>query len=607
MRNFLRILRYIIPYWGFASLNVIFNLLAATFSLISFTMITPFLGLLFGIAEPVTDAPALSLNYKDIIANFYFLLTNIKNTYGPVTTLMFVSIVFVIFSFLANSCRFLGQFFMANLRNGVVKDLRNDLYFKILILPLSFFFRKKKGDIISRMTADVFEIEWSIMNSLLMIFREPFTIAIFMTTLLLISVKLTLTALIILPPSIILIGIIGKSLKRTSDAGQKKMGEIISVIEESITGLRVIKAFNAINMAMKKFRVINNQYTSLMIRIYRRRDLAAPLSEFLGALILVVIIWIGGSMVLNESTTITADVLILFVVVFARLVPSAQAFVTASYTIQKGIASAERIFQILDAEEVITEKPNAIVKKTFDNHIEYHDVDFTYKHAPVLNQINLTIEKGKTIAIVGPSGAGKSTMVDLIPRFYDCTGGQILIDEIPIKDYIIRDVRAMMGIVTQDTILFNDSVLNNISFGLDNTSEEKVIEAAKVANAHNFIMEMKDGYLTHIGDRGVKLSGGQRQRISIARAVLRNPSILILDEATSSLDTESERLVQEALEKLMENRTSIVIAHRLSTIKKADEIIVLNKGVIVEKGTHKELSEKNGLYKKLLDMQSFDN
>jgi subfamily B ATP-binding cassette protein MsbA len=524
---------------------------------------------------------------------------------GEKQMLVYIALAVVILFFLRNLFRYLAMFFLAVVRNGVVKDLRNNLYDKILILPLGYYSEQRKGDIISRMTADVQEIEWSIMTSLEMIFRDPIQIISFIVTLFLINPQLTLFVLVILPISGFLIGRIGKSLKKSSQKGQKKMGIILSIIEETLSGLRIIKAFNAISFAGKKFRSTNQEYTRLMIRLYRKRDLASPLSEFLGAVVLSLVLWFGGQLVFTPGNLLDAAVFIVYLTIFSQVIPPAKSITQAFYNIQKGAASVERIHQVLDEPEVIEEKPDALAKKDFRKDIEYCNVSFRYEKEEVLKKINLAIEKGKTIAVVGPSGAGKSTLVDLLPRFYDCTGGEIRIDGIPIRDMIIEDLRGLMGIVSQETILFNDTVFKNIAFGMETVTEEQVIAAAKVANAHEFIEKMPLGYYTNIGDRGTKLSGGQRQRLSIARAVLKNPPILILDEATSALDTESERLVQQALENLMKNRTSVVIAHRLSTIKFADEIVVLQHGVLVERGTHNDLLALNGIYRKLYDLQVF--
>ena len=505
------------------------------------------------------------------------------------------------------------MFFLAPVRNGVVNDIRNEMYHKVLILPLSYFSEQRKGDIIARMTSDVQEIQWTIMTSLEMLFREPITIITFLVTLFIINPQLTLFVLILLPVSGYIIGQIGKSLKRTSEKSQKKMGDLLSIIEETIGGLRVIKAFNAIDSLNEKFIEQNSIYTRLMTRLFRKKDLASPLSEYLGALVLVTVLWFGGKIVLSPDSQFDAATFIVYLGIFSQLIPPAKALTTSVYNVQKGAASVERVEHILNAEEVIVEKQDAKPVHKFEREIEFRNVNFTYNQANtsngdtvVLRDIELKVQKGKTIALVGPSGAGKTTLINLLPRFYDVNSGEILLDGTPILDLVISDVRGLMGIVTQESILFNDTVFNNICLGKQDASLEEVKKAAKIANAHEFVMELDQGYETNIGDRGTKLSGGQQQRLSIARAILKNPPILLLDEATSSLDTESERLVQDALEKLMENRTSIVIAHRLSTIKNADEIIVLDKGKIVERGTHSELLKQKGVYKKLHTLQVFD-
>jgi ATP-binding cassette, subfamily B, bacterial MsbA len=606
MKEIKRIFHYVRSYWGYASLNITFNIFAVLFNLVSLAMVVPFLGLLFGTTDLVTVKPDFSLSVNSASGIFYYYISTIIISYGKVDALIFICILVVILFLLKNFFRYMAMFYLANVRNGAVKTIRNNIYSKILILPLSYYSERKKGDLIARMTTDVQEVEWSIMTSLEMLFRDPLTIVVYLIFMFIMSPPLTMFVLILLPLTAWLIGRIGKSLRKSSDKVQNKMGLILSVIEETISGLRIIKAFTAIGYSEKKFREINEDYTRMMIRVYRKRDLAAPLSEFLGAVVLVTIMWYGGNLVLGANATISPQAFVAYIVVFSQLIVPIKSFVTAMYNVQKGAASAERIQQVHDAEEVIEEIPDAVSVNDFKSNIVYKNVSFTYEREEVLSNINLTIGKGKTIALVGPSGGGKSTMVDLLPRFYDCTKGEISIDGIPIKNMVINDLRKLMGIVTQESILFNDSVFNNIAFGVENTSKEKVIEAAKIANAHEFIMELEKGYDTNIGDRGVKLSGGQRQRLSIARAVLKNPPILILDEATSSLDTESERLVQEALEKLMKNRTSVVIAHRLSTIQHADEIMVIQKGEIAERGTHAELISKNGIYNKLCEMQSFN-
>lgn len=606
MKNLFRVLKFVTPYWGKALLNILFNILSVLFSLASFALFIPILQILFKTTEIPEDVQNFSwTNFDSIKDKFYFEIGKMIGEYGEMKVLFYVAIIIVTLYFLRNLFRYLAMFYLAPIRNGVVKDIRNKLYLKVLILPLSYYSEQKKGDIIARMTSDVQEIEWSIMSSLEMMFRDPIAIISYLVALFVISPSLSVFVLLLLPVSGFFIGRIGRSLKRTSVKGQKQLGIILSIIEETISGLRIIKAFNAINLAEQNFHGTNNKYTRLMIRLYRKRDLASPLSEFLATSVLVVVLWFGGRLVLSPENPLDAAIFIAYLGIFSQIIPPAKSITTAIYNIQKGAASVERIQKIFDAEEVIEEIPDAISKTNFDKEIEYRDVSFSYEKEIVLDKINLKIKKGKTIALVGPSGGGKSTMVDLLPRFYDCISGEILIDGIPLKNFVISDVRGLMGIVTQESILFNDTIYGNITLGMQNVKEDDVIAAAKVANAHEFISKMENAYNTNIGDQGVKLSGGQKQRLSIARAVLKNPPILILDEATSSLDTESERLVQDALSKLMQNRTSIVIAHRLSTIKHADEIVVIKNGKIIEKGKHEQLLKNDGVYKNLHELQNF--
>ncbi|MBU2651484.1 MAG: ABC transporter ATP-binding protein/permease [Bacteroidetes bacterium] len=605
MKSYYRILAYIKPYWFFAVLNVLFNLLTIVFSLFSFAMLAPFLKLLFEKGNLVTDKPEFSFSSDALIDFLNYHMSQVIISQGPANALVLICIALLAAFFLRNLARFFSMYFLANVRIGAVKDIRSEIFSKMLILPLSFYNSRKKGDIIARVTTDVQEVEYSIMNYMEMIIRDPITIIAYFIFLLSMSPQLTLFVIIVLPVTGYVIGRIGRTLRKRSRTGQARFSAMLSTIEESISGLRIIKAFNAIGFLNNKFKDQNESYSSLSMGIYRRRDLSSPLSEFLSSVVIIFVLWFGGNLVLGEKSGISAEIFITYIAVFSQIIPPAKTFATGFYSIQKGIASAERIFEIMDAEEVIEEKPDAKTITEFRGNIEYRDVSFRYEEQFVLKDINLEVAKGRIIALVGQSGGGKSTLVDLLPRFYDVVKGSIMIDGVDLRDYRISDVRALMGIVTQESILFNDTVFNNIAFGLKDVSEEDIIEAARIANAHEFIVQMPEGYQTNIGDRGTKLSGGQKQRISIARAVLRNPPILIMDEATSSLDTESERLVQDALAKVMSNRTSIVIAHRLSTIKFADEIIVLQKGEIVERGNHQDLLNKNGIYKKLHDLQTF--
>ncbi len=606
MKKFYRILAYIKPYYGYAGLNVIFNLLTIVFSLFSFALLIPFLNLLFGIDDLVIEKPELAFNTKSLLDSLNYEISQVILSSGKVQALVYICIILIIAFFLRNFARFFAMYYMANVRIGAIKGIRNDIYKKLLILPLSFFTKHKKGDIIARVTTDVQEVEYSIMNYLEMIIRDPVTIIAYFAFMISMSPQLTVFVIIILPITGLIIGRIGKSLRKQSKIGMTKFAGLLSTIEESISGLRIIKAFNAIDYSDKKFRDANNDYSSLLTWIYRRRDLSSPLSEFLSSVVIVIVLWFGGKMVLSDNPTIHAADFITYIVVFSQIIPPAKTFAQGFYSIQKGIASAERIFEVLDADEVIEEKPDALSISKFDHDIEYKNVSFKYENEYVLKNIDLKIEKGKVIALVGESGGGKSTMADLLPRFYDVDEGELTIDGKNIKDLKINEARALMGIVSQESILFNDSIFNNIAFGKKNVSENEVVEAAKVANAHEFIMDTENGYQTNIADRGMKLSGGQRQRLSIARAVLANPPILILDEATSSLDTESEKLVQKALFNVMKDRTTVVIAHRLSTIQHANEIIVLKKGEIVERGTHSELLALDGVYSRLQHLQAFD-
>ena len=605
MENFFRILKYIKPYKFFAILNIVSNVLSVLFSLVSLTMVIPFLGILFKTQEPVTEAPPLSFNANSIKENFYAIISEKIASKGEIEALLFICILVLSTFFLRNLFRYSALFFLTPIRNGIVNDLRVDLHKKIVSLPLSFFTKKRKGDLTSRLTSDLVEIEWSIMSSLEMIFKDPLTIIVYLITLIIISPKLTLFVVVLFPITGIIIGLIGKSLKKSSDKGQAKMGNLLSIIDENISGLRIIKAFNIEKKININFQKESINYRNIMTKLLRKKDLSSPMSEFLSTIVLVVVMWLGGQLVLSGQSSLSGQEFIGYILIFSQIIPPAKSLTTSYYHIKKGTAAAERVYEILDTKNKIIENKNA-TKVIFSKDIAFENVSFSYEKNNVLSNITFKINKGEMVALVGQSGSGKSTISDLLNRFHDIEKGRILIDQTNIKDIGFTNLRELIGVVTQDSILFNDTIYNNIKLGKINASEEEIINAAKTANAHSFILETEKGYSTNIGDRGDKLSGGQKQRICIARAILKNPEILILDEATSSLDTESEKLVQEALEKLMKNRTSLVIAHRLSTIKNADEIIVLENGTIRERGSHDELIAANKHYKKLCDLQSFN-
>ena len=606
MNNLKKILKYALNYKIYAVLNVVFNILQVFSELAAMLLFIPFLNLLFNQeTKVITQKPDFSFTKQYFSDYFNFTLQHYIEDNSKVQALLYVCILVGVLFFLKNIFRYLAMFFIAELRTGVVRDLRDRIYRKMIDLPLSFYSENKRGDMIPRITSDVQEVAFSILRSLEMVFREPINIIFSLIILINISPQLTLVTLFLLPFTAFIISRLGKSLKRTSTKAQQQIGTILSNVEETLGGLKIIKGFNAEKLSKEKFEDQNNHYKKLNLRVTRKKDLASPLSEFLGTTVMVGIAYFGGSLVLDGGTTLNGGEFITYILIFARLLEPIKAISNAYATVQKGAASADRIDFIISAQNNIKNPENPKIISEFNSAIEYKDVDFSYKSEPVLQNINVRIEKGKTIALVGESGGGKSTFSDLLPRFYDLKKGGIFIDGINIMELGIKNLRSLMGIVTQESILFNDTIFSNIAFGTENPTKEQVIEAAKIANAHDFIMETEKGYKTNIGDRGGNLSGGQKQRLSIARAVLKNPPILILDEATSALDTESEKLVQDALLKLMENRTSIVIAHRLSTIQHADEILVMQKGNIVERGTHSELLNQNGVYKKLSDLQSF--
>jgi subfamily B ATP-binding cassette protein MsbA len=605
MKAFLKIVSYIKPYWYYALLNVVFNVLSAFFALFSFMMAIPFLRILFDKQQLVTDTVPFSLKIESIQHNFnYFISQTIVNQ-GEGRALLLVSIMVVVMALLKTGFKFLANYYITPARTGVVRDIRQQVYQKVLGLPMSYFSESRKGDIISRVGMDVNEIEISVMSSLEMAFRDPITILIFLVYMFILSYQLTIFAIILLPVGGYIIGKIGRNLRKQSFKLQEQLGTLLSILEETLSGIRIVKAFNAEKKVTSRFTESNETYTNIINRVYRRRFLASPMSEFLGTVVMMILMYVGGVIVLNQTTSLSSEAFVTYLIVFSQIITPAKAFTTGYYNIQKGIAAYDRIDYIFEQQITIFDRPDPVRVKQFNNAIEYRNVYFRYDAEMVLNDINLIIEKGKTVAIVGKSGSGKSTLVDLLPRFIDPVKGKIYLDGIDIRNYKISDLRNLLGIVSQQSILFNDSFFNNIAFGLVEADEKEVIRAAQMANAHGFIMETPDGYDTNIGDAGSKLSGGQRQRISIARALLKNPPVLILDEATSSLDTESEKLVQEAIINLMKNRTSIVIAHRLSTVKYADEIIVLEEGKIVENGNHRELLAKNGLYKKYHTLQMF--
>ena len=608
MKEFWSILReYVPPYKKYLVGSVVMNILSAVFNVFSFSLLIPILQILFNISDATYEFIPWhrGMDFGDLTNNVYWYIDTLVAASGPARVLLGLCVTFCAIVLIKTACYFSAAAVMVPIRTGIVKDLRMQIYNKILSLPLGFFSQERKGDIIARISGDVQEVENSITSTLEMLIKNPVLIIIYMSVLLIMSWELTLFTILFAPVMIWTMGAIGRKLRAQSAEAQQYWSDTMSQVEETLGGLRIIKAFLAENKMSARFEGITDAMRRKNNRVAVRQASAHPVSEFLGSTMIAIVLWFGGTLILSSKSIIDAPSFMSYMAILYCIIQPIKDLSRAAYGIPKGLASMERINVILNAENPITQTPFSKHISTFNEAISFEDVSFCYEQGgkQVLKNIDLKISKGRNIAIVGASGAGKSTLVDLIPRFYDPTSGRITIDEINIKDVCIRDLRGLMGNVNQDPILFNDTIFNNIAFGVENATTEQVIAAAKIANAHDFIMEKENGYDTNIGDRGQLLSGGQRQRISIARAILQNPPILILDEATASLDTESERMVQEALDYLMSSRTTISIAHRLSTVKKADEIIVMNEGRIVERGTHDELLLKNGYYKKLYEMQ----
>ena len=608
MKDFFKILRrFVTPYKKYIALNIIFNILAAFLTLFSFAIIVPILEMLFEIKQATyTFMPWDSASLKDVVINnFYYYTQEILAQYGASFTLAMLAIALIVMTLLKTGATYLSSYFIVPLRSGVVRDLRNCVYDKIVSLPISFFTSERKGDVIARMSGDVTEVENSIMASLDMMFKNPVMIIVCLTMMITVSWQLTLFVLVLLPIAGYVMGKVGRRLKRKSLEGQEQVGLIMSYLEETLGGLRIIKAFNAEDKVKNRFHSGTQKFYNISNNVARRQSLAHPMSELLGTTAIAIVLWFGGTLILGGHSDINAAGFIYYMVIFYSIINPAKDLSKAMYAIQKGLASMERVDKILGSDNPIKDPENPKALTDLKGNIEYRDVTFSYGNNTVIHNVDLNIPAGATVALVGQSGSGKSTMADLLPRFYDVDSGGIYVDGINIKELKVFDLRATMGNVNQEAILFNDTFYNNITFGVKNATMEQVEEAARIANAHDFIMESENGYETNIGDRGCKLSGGQRQRISIARAILKNPPILILDEATSALDSESEKLVQQALDRLMKNRTTLVIAHRLSTIKNADMICVMHEGRIVERGTHDELLALNRYYKRLVDMQKF--
>lgn len=604
MKQFKRIFKYLAAFKSNVVSYFFFILLSIIFSMVSLAMLAPFLQLLFDKSARILTEPVFSFSAKGILEYLRYQISYIISSKNEQTALAFICVIIIVSIFLKNGFLYLSYRVLSPVRNGVMTRLRADLFDKVLKLPIGYFSEQRKGDLISRMSNDALEIEWSMLTALETLIKEPLTILFYLVMMVLLSPKLSLFLFIFLPATAFIIGRVSRSLKKQSSDAQVKNGIVLSILDETLGGMRVIKAFTAEKLIGDKFHKVNAELNHLRNKINFRKDLASPMSEFLGVVVLCGVLWFGGKLVLsNDAGGLSPDGFITYILFFTQIINPSKSLSSAYYNTRRGIAAIERIEEVLDAPVVVDEKQDAIEITSFNKEIEFRNVSFAYGDAVILNNINLKLEKGKTIALVGSSGSGKSTLADLVPRFHDVSSGEILIDGKNIKDYSINSLRQLMGIVTQEPILFNDTIANNIALSNPDASTEIIEKAAKIANAHDFISQKENGYNENIGDRGTKLSGGERQRVTIARAVLKNPPILILDEATSSLDTESERLVQDAINHLMQERTSLVIAHRLSTVRHAYEIIVLQKGTIVERGTHDELVAKNGFYKKLVDLQ----
>ncbi len=603
MKRFSTILKYLKDQKRYVALYFLVNLLSILFSLVSLTMLVPFLQLLFGQEKMVKQMPHLTFSASSVLEYIKYILGILIREHGPVYALGAICVIIILSIFFKNFFLYLSYRILGPMRNRVLTRLRADLFAKILDLPLGFFTEQRKGDLISRMSNDINDIEWSVISTLEGIFREPLTILVILATLVFLSPPLSIFLFILLPLTGFIIGRVSRSLRKQSNIAQEQLGTLMSILDETLGGLRVIKAFNAEGLLKSKFFQTNNYLNHVRNKIIFRRDMASPMSELLGVIVLCCILFFGGQMILGHKFALQAEGFIAYIAIFTQIINPAKSLSTAFYNAQRGTAAIKRIEEILQADNVILEPANPVPIHSFNDSIEFRNVGFAYNDLEILHHIDLKINKGKTIALVGSSGAGKSTLADLIPRFHDVSSGELQVDGINIKNYSLHALRNLMSIVTQEPVLFNDTIASNIALGTPDASLYEIEQAARVANAHQFISQKEDGYQTNIGDRGSKLSGGERQRITIARAVLKNPPILILDEATSSLDTESERLVQDAINNMMQNRTCVVIAHRLSTIRHADEIIVLQKGSIVERGTHEELVSQNGFYKKLVDMQ----